>query len=73
MGLWDVMAETTNTDSGFCRSGVLFVTRDPAKIAREYELDSRILPAEQAAALTPGSSVRHRQGSHLARDCAADQ
>ncbi len=81
MGLWDRMAEQTGTDVGFRRSGVLFVTRDPAEVARwerwlgfarEYQLDSRILTAEQAMALTPGSAAPWLAGLHTPSDGRAE-
>ena len=81
MGQWDRMAETTGTDVGFRRSGVLFVTTDPAEVARwerwlgfarEYQLDSRILISEQTMALTPGSAVRWLAGLHTPSDGRAE-
>jgi len=81
MGLWDQMAEVTGTDVGFRRSGVLFVTQDPAEVARwerwlgfarEYQLDSRLLTAEQAMQLTPGSAVRWLAGLHTPSDGRAE-
>jgi len=81
MGLWDRVAEETGTDVGFRRTGVLFVTRDPAEVARwerwlgfarEYQLDSRILTAEQTMALTPGSAVNWIAGLHTPSDGRAE-
>jgi len=65
--MWDRMAERVGADVGFRRAGVLYVADTQRELdghaawldrAREYQVDSRLLDAEQTAALLPGAGRR---------------
>src|SRR5579871_5047677 len=66
LALWDGLARDTGAELGFRRTGVAFVTQDPAELAgwerwaaraREHQVHSRVLAAAEAQALTPDSRV----------------
>ncbi|HVY15012.1 MAG TPA: FAD-dependent oxidoreductase, partial [Rhodopila sp.] len=65
MTLWDSLPAETGADLGFRRTGLVYVTRDPAELAtweawcdmaRDYQVGSRMLTAAEARAMTPGNS-----------------
>jgi len=65
--MWDRMAERVGADVGFRRAGVVYVADNQRELdghaawldrAREYQVDSRLLDAEQTAALLPGAGRR---------------
>jgi len=62
--LWGGLHEEIGADLGFRRKGLIYVTRDPAELAgweawlnmaRQYQVHSRMLSAEEAQARTPGT------------------
>jgi glycine/D-amino acid oxidase-like deaminating enzyme len=67
MTLWDTMNAEIGADLTFRRTGLVYVTRDPAELAtweawcdmaRDYQVGSRMLTAEEARAMTPGNTAR---------------
>ncbi|HYZ63348.1 MAG TPA: FAD-dependent oxidoreductase, partial [Acetobacteraceae bacterium] len=61
--IWGGLADEIGADTGFRRNGLIYVTRDPAELARweewltmarQYQVHSRILSAQEARARTPG-------------------
>jgi glycine/D-amino acid oxidase-like deaminating enzyme len=65
MMLWDTLNAEIGADLGFRRTGLIYVTRDPAELARweewgemaqDYQVGSRMLTAAEAQAMTPGNS-----------------
>ena len=67
IGLWQSLPQEIGRDLGFQQTGVVFVTDNPAelaswerwsKVAREHQIHSTLLTAEEAQARTPGSRKR---------------
>lgn len=65
--MWDRMAGRIGADVGFRRAGVVYVADTRRELdrhaawldrAREYQVDTRLLDAEQTAALLPGAGQR---------------
>jgi len=65
--MWDRMAERVGADVGFRRAGTVYVADTQRELdrhaawldrAREYQVDSRLLDAEQTVALLPGAGRR---------------
>jgi glycine/D-amino acid oxidase-like deaminating enzyme len=65
MTLWDTLNPEVGADLSFRRTGLVYVTRDPAELAtweawcdmaRDYQVGSRMLTADEAKAMTPGST-----------------
>ncbi len=68
---WGELAQESGEDLGFRRTGLVYATRDQSeindwdrwgKMAKSYGVRSDILNAEQAKAMTPGSSTDWRGG-----------
>src|SRR6266700_3185342 len=68
-------------ESGFRRTGVLYVTQDPQELAkwerwmehaRAYQLHSRLLSASEAQAMTPGCTHKWIGGLHTPSDGRAE-
>jgi len=64
---WRGLDAELGEDTGFRQSGILYVAKTPQKMAaferwyelgRQYQLDTRLLTADEAAELLPGSSER---------------
>ena len=69
LDLWERITEETGADLGFRRCGLLYVSDNPADIARwqkwvdmarQYQQHSRMLTAEEAKAATPGNTRGER-------------
>jgi glycine/D-amino acid oxidase-like deaminating enzyme len=65
MTLWDTLNNEIGADLGFRRTGLTYVTRDPAELAtweawctmaRDYQVGSRMLSAAEAQAMTPNNT-----------------
>ncbi|MFH8134927.1 NAD(P)/FAD-dependent oxidoreductase [Pantoea osteomyelitidis] len=68
---WSELQEETGEELGFRRTGLVYATRDESeiaawdnwgKMAKAYGVRSNILTAEQAKAMTPGSTTAWRGG-----------
>jgi glycine/D-amino acid oxidase-like deaminating enzyme len=79
--LWGGLAEAIGVDVGFRRTGVLFVSRDPAElaswerwldIARGHQVHSRMLTGAEVRDLVPGSAVDWLGGLHTPSDGRAE-
>ncbi|WP_431282841.1 NAD(P)/FAD-dependent oxidoreductase [Humitalea sp. 24SJ18S-53] len=79
--LWGSLQEEIGRDLGFRRSGVTFVTKDPAQVAewegwlaqaRPFGLDSRLLGGAETDALLRGSSETWLAGLHTPSDGVAE-
>ncbi|WP_422000949.1 NAD(P)/FAD-dependent oxidoreductase [Reyranella sp.] len=79
--LWDELAAELDGDTGFRRTGLLYVTTRPADLAlweawtlkaRDYQMHSRVLSAAEARAMTPGSTVDWIGGVHSPSDGRAE-
>lgn len=65
--MWDRMAERVGADVGFTRAGVVYVSESQRELdaqaawlerAREYQVQTRLLDADETAALLPGAAKR---------------
>lgn len=81
MELWDSLPGEIGADLGFRRTGLIYVTKDPAELAtweawtrmaRDYQVHSRILGPEEAKALTPGNEQDWIGGVHSPTDGRAE-
>jgi len=79
--LWGELAAEIGVDVGFRRTGVLFVTQDPAELAdwerwialaRDHQVHSRLLSAAETRALTPGCTIDWLGGLHTPSDGRAE-
>jgi glycine/D-amino acid oxidase-like deaminating enzyme len=79
--LWGALNKEVGVDTGFRRTGLLYVTTRPADFAqweawtlraREYQMHSRILSAAEAKAMTPGSTPDWIGGVHSPGDGRAE-
>ena len=75
--IWGDLSAEIGADTGFRRTGMLYVTEDPAELARwerwmeharTYQLHSRLLSAAEAQAMTPGCDTKWIGGMHTASD-----
>ena len=64
MDLWGSLPEEIGADMGFRRKGIIWVTRDPAQLAtweawvnmaQQYQVQTRMMGAEEARQMTPGT------------------
>ena len=78
---WDQMGGEIGADLGFRRTGLVYVTKDPAQLAtwaawvdsaRDFQVHSRMLSAAEAQALTPGNAQDWIGGVHSPRDGRAE-
>jgi len=81
LDLWDGLAAETGSDLSFRRTGLIYVTKDPAELAgweswvrmaQGYQVHSHMLTADQAQALTPGCTERWIGGVHSPTDGRAE-
>ncbi|OJY71884.1 MAG: D-amino-acid oxidase [Rhodospirillales bacterium 70-18] len=81
LALWDGLRAETGMDLGFRRSGLVYVTTDPADLAqwekwgefaRQRQVDTRMLSAAEARALAAGSTGQWIGGVHSPTDGIAD-
>jgi glycine/D-amino acid oxidase-like deaminating enzyme len=79
--LWGDLGAEVGADLGFRRTGLLYVTEDPAELgkwerwmehARTYQLHSQLLSAMEARALTPGCDTKWIGGLHTPSDGRAE-
>ena len=81
LAIWGRLEREIGADVGFRRTGVLYVTKDPADLAgwerwlehaREYQIETRLLSAAEADAHTPGCSEKWIGGLHTPSDGHAE-
>ena len=79
--MWGELSRELGLDTGFRRTGLLYVTTRPADLAqweawtlkaRDYQMHSHILSAAEAKAMTPGSTVDWLGGVHSPSDGRAE-
>jgi len=79
--IWGRLGDELGRETGFRRTGLLYVTTRPADFAqweawtlraREYQMHSRILSAAEAKAMTPGSTSDWLGGVHSPTDGRAE-
>ncbi len=79
--MWDGMAERIGTDVGFQRAGALWVADDARKLeahaawleqAGDYQVESRLLDADETAALLPDAGRRFAGSLHTPSDGRAE-
>lgn len=77
LAMWGELAEAAGADLGFRRNGLVYVTKDPAELAeweawvnlaRPYQIQCRMLGAEEARAMTPGCNEPWIGGVHAPTD-----
>ncbi len=81
LAIWGGLNEEIGADTGFRRSGLLYVTKDPAELARwerwleharQYQLHTRLLSAAETAAMMPGCEEKWLAGLHTPSDGRAE-
>ncbi len=79
--MWGQMAERVGTDVGFHQAGALWVEETDARLARhvawlekarEYQVSSRMLDAEETAAMLPGAAKRFAGAIYTPADGRAE-
>lgn len=79
--IWDHLNGEIGLETGFRRTGLLYVTTRPADLAmweewthraREYQMHSRVLSAAEAKDMTPGSTQDWIGGVHSPTDGRAE-
>ncbi|UYN96114.1 MAG: FAD-binding oxidoreductase [Enhydrobacter sp.] len=79
--IWGRLSTEIGLETGFRRTGLLYVTTRPADFAmweewtlraREYQMHSQVLGAAEAKAMTPGSSTQWIGGVHSPADGRAE-
>jgi len=79
--LWDRMAARVGADVGFRRAGVAYVAETARELeghaawlerARDYQVGSRLLDADETAALLPGAGRRFAGALHTPTDGKAE-
>jgi glycine/D-amino acid oxidase-like deaminating enzyme len=79
--IWGDLGGEIGADTGFRRTGVLYVTQDPQEMAkwerwmehaRSYQLHSHLLSAAEAQAMTPGCDTKWIGGLHTPSDGRAE-
>ncbi len=79
--MWDRMAARIGADVGFRRAGVAYVAETARELeghaawlerAREYQVGSRLLDADETAALLPGAGRRFAGALHTPTDGKAE-
>jgi len=79
---WRDMNERVGGETGFRQCGILYLAQTEAELAakeywlnehaRPYQLDSRVIGADEAAELVPGSAVRWHGALYTASDGRAE-
>ena len=81
LALWAGLNEEIGAETGFRQTGLLYVTKDAAEIARweawleharAYQLHSRLLSAAEAQAMMPGCEEKWLGGLHTPSDGRAE-
>ncbi len=79
--LWRGLNEEVGADTGFRRTGLLYVTKDAAELARwerwrdharQYQIHTRLLSAAEAQAMMPGCEEKWIGGLHTPSDGRAE-
>ena len=79
--LWDGLDEVVRGETGFRKTGILFscatdeemATREQwLELARPYQLDTKLLSADETAALLPGTTRRFKGALYTASDGRAE-
>jgi glycine/D-amino acid oxidase-like deaminating enzyme len=79
--LWQGMNETVEAETGFRRSGIMYLAQTEAELeqfdawlehARQYQLDTRIISAAEAGELMPGLTGRWAGALYTASDGKAE-
>jgi glycine/D-amino acid oxidase-like deaminating enzyme len=79
--LWGELSNELGTEIGFRRNGLTYVTRSPqelatwekwVRLASQYQVHSRVLTPDEAAALTPGCNIAWLGGVHCPTDGMAE-
>ena len=79
--LWGELDRELGVDTGFRRTGLVYVTTRPADLAlweawtlraRDHQMHSRVLSAAEARAMTPGSTADWIGGVHSPTDGRAE-
>lgn len=79
--LWAGLADEIGTDVGFRRTGILFVTKDPAEMAqwedwsdyaRQHQVHAQVLTPEEASAKTKSSNEKWIGGLYTPSDGRAE-
>ncbi len=81
MRLWDSLPAETGADLGFCRTGLIWVTRNPGDLAKweswnrmaaEFQTGSRMLSPAEAREMTPGTEGDWIGGLYAPQDGRAE-
>ncbi len=81
LALWGGLNEEIGADTGFRRTGLIYVTKDAAELgrweawlehARPYQLHSRLLSAAEAQAMMPGCEEKWLGGLYTPSDGRAE-
>ncbi|MFZ5782303.1 MAG: NAD(P)/FAD-dependent oxidoreductase [Pseudomonadota bacterium] len=81
IAIWNGLAAEIGAETGFRRTGLLYVTTRPADLAmweawtlraRDHQMHSRVLSAAEAKEMTPGSAVQWIGGVHSPTDGRAE-
>jgi len=79
--LWGGLNEEIGAETGFRRTGLLYVTKDQAEVARwerwledarQYQLHTRMLSGAEAEAMMPGCTEKWAAGLHTPTDGRAE-
>ena len=81
MALWASLGSEINSDMGFRRTGLVYVTKDPQEfatweawvtMAQAFQVGSRMLTAAEAREMTPGNAQDWIGGVHSPQDGRAE-
>jgi glycine/D-amino acid oxidase-like deaminating enzyme len=81
LAIWGGLNEEIGAETGFRRTGLLYVTKDAAALARweqwleharQYQLHTRLLSAAEAQAMMPGCEEKWLGGLHTPSDGRAE-
>lgn len=79
--IWDMLDQRVGGDTGFRRSGILYISETDEDVAncnswlalaRPYGVDSRQIGADETAALMAGAAVRYKGGLYTPSDGRAE-
>src|SRR5579864_5426533 len=79
--IWGDLNEEIGAETGFRRTGLIYVTKDPATLARwerwldharQYQLHTRLLSGAEAQAMMPGCEEKWLGGMHTPSDGRAE-
>jgi glycine/D-amino acid oxidase-like deaminating enzyme len=81
LALWDGLNKELGSETGFRRTGLLYVTKDEAQLARwerwldqarQYQVHTRLLSSAEVRAMTPGCEEKWLGGLHTPSDGRAE-